>query len=407
MLVEVHTPYYNMESSTTISFLKSNISNFDNTDAMINKTDVLDCMDHIPHVWELFQEIPTFAIILLVACSIVCLITGIMAVLDLVFLYKRIQNSKLRTRILIIRALYGITSVTSLSGAMAPRANTLVDLVASCYLALCLFNFLHVIVDYHGGQVQLIEAFAGKPVPLRSPPCCCCCFCLPTIELDRHKFNCIKWLVRQVIIVCPMLVFVAAVLWANDLFTTRLQANAGPVQFVYSMIKLVSQLTAIYGLLLIYKNVDPVISQKYKIKARFVLLQLAFILTSLQPLILGILAITGVIECTHLLHASDRAAIFGYAALIFEMFILSIFVTIVYRKEFSNNSAQTLIQTESLSHSEKLSQTYIPNGVDHDVQRNGHPYHWGIHSMVITKAPWHGGKEDSDQMLVMDQISVC
>lgn len=263
------------------------------------------------------------------ACTALTYIVYIYATVSILDKYASLTR---RSDALIVLSVYPVISTVSLLAVFLPRSAVLCDAISSVYLSIVVWRFGNSIPRYFGGREQMVRELSNHDVSFRTPPCCCCCFCLQTKKFSRSILFWIRASITQFIIVRPIVMSLAAILWADDLYDTGAINPRGSYLYI-NIVNVVSTLFAMYGLALMLNA-----SRKYLattlVVGKFLLLQMVIVLTSLQNLIFTALSTTGVIGCTAYLPASAHSNEYQHVALIFELFAVSAAAAAVYGKAF-------------------------------------------------------------------------
>ncbi|XP_013395566.1 organic solute transporter subunit alpha isoform X1 [Lingula anatina] len=320
--------------------------------------DTVNCSDDIPHSWEYFQGLDVGGIALISICGFLTMITVILYLVEIMYIRNNIMDWTRRQKTILLLGLYPVFSFTSMMGICVPRASTLATLASTIYLSICIFAFLHLMINYYGDNESMIQQLSQYSIPLRSPPCCCCCFCLPNIKLTIKNLRIIKRLVHQIIIVSPMVAFLSAVFWADGLYTRNF-GNPMSAYTYLTAIKVVSTLTAMYGLLLLFR-VSRLPLKHYSIQPKFILLQLVLVAANLQNTVTTLLATVKVIPCTSLMPSSSRAQFLDHVLITFEMFLLSLVARFIYRKKLQKLE-DNLKQTDEEEEDDEVARKHVPH----------------------------------------------
>lgn len=283
-----------------------------------------------------------------VLIGICCLLTLILLILYCAQLrsrYYKYQDKVKRFKTLTLLGLYPMTSLMSTFALLVPRSTILVDLVASCYLSICIYVFITIIFHYFGGKDPMIEAMDPYKVTIRTPPCCCCCCCLPDLKVNRSNIRRFEILTMQIAVVVPLVLFIKAVLWTDDVNVLE-GVNPKNSLFYIILATVISTLFAMYGLVVMVKASEKIL-KKHRIRMKFIVLQLVLIFTNLQSAIISIFYRFNLPPCRGVIGTKVRGSVIQHMMLVLEMFLLALWASQAYKKSEHRNLAETYITDAS------------------------------------------------------------
>lgn len=296
-----------------------------------HKTDVDDCADGIPTSAELFRDMPAIGYIVFGLLILASCLTLANYVEEIHFVTKHFREETRRQKTIWILAFYPTFSMTGLLGVLVPRSGTIVDMTANVFFGTCLYHFGRLMIDYMGGPRRMWELMEDREMSLSTPPCCCCCVCLPKIKFKRKVFFKITLQIMQVAIIRPILMFFAAVLWANGSYQPGNMSLYNGYLYV-TFVNLVSTMVAVYGLMLTRGVLRPELEQQFSITGKIASLQLTLICSALPNVIISVLVATGVIRCSPLFPSKARGEMLYHTFLILMMFPFSLMGRAFYRR---------------------------------------------------------------------------
>lgn len=306
----------------------------DNTTAEDDVTN--DCSSKIPTTVETFYMQPTWALVGALVGIAFCIATIALFIEQAVYVYRHFGTYGRRSKTIVVLGIYPVFSFTALLGYVIPRAGTLCDLMANMYLSICMLQFMRLLVDYFGGSKRVWNQVEGTNVILRTPPCCCCIVCLPVIKFNRRVFIKLQMLVMQVALVRPLLMFIAAVLWADGAYTPGVIA-ANNAYIYIATVNVSSTMWAVYALIVL-KNTFSEALKEFNIGGKFISLQLVLLLSVIPNLFLNILVQYGVIPCDTLFSSKARGERIYHMFMVIMMLPVALMGRFFYRRKHQGRS---------------------------------------------------------------------
>ncbi|ESN92577.1 hypothetical protein HELRODRAFT_189512 [Helobdella robusta] len=299
---------------------------------MSSKQGWADCADEVPTSYNMFKNMPLYGIIVISILILLTATTFGLYIEEIFFIYNNFKIRTRATKTVWILGFFPIFSFTGLIGTVVPRSGPLVDMVANVFFGTCLYNFGQLMINYMGGHRRLWQMVErGRELKLNTLPVCCCCVCLPVSQFSRRTFFRITFMIMQVAVVRPVIMFVAAVLWTDGIYRPGdTSLNNG---FIYIMVvNLISTMLAVYGLMLTKGALQENLQEKFSITGKIASLQLTLICSVIPNLIIGILVSNGVITCGPLLTSKGRGEVLYHMILVFLMLPFSMMGRQFYRR---------------------------------------------------------------------------
>ncbi|KAL8560733.1 hypothetical protein ACOMHN_046416 [Nucella lapillus] len=227
-------------------------------------------------------------------------------------------------------SIYPVFALSSLLSVIIPRAAYICDFVATCYLSACIFQFSSMLLQYFGHVDRLLSKVKDTGFSLRARPCCCCCLCCPVLPPVRRSLVTVRLMIFQTAVLQPIIQFIAAVLWADDKY--REFGIDFTQSYIYvTILKLVSTLTAIYGLNTLHNSAQPHL-RTHNTRPKQLALILVQIFFNIQGAIITIPARFNVPACKQGLSSYFQLHEWHHLVLVVEMFLLSVLARIFYRR---------------------------------------------------------------------------
>ncbi|XP_052766564.1 organic solute transporter subunit alpha-like [Mya arenaria] len=230
-----------------------------------------------------------------------------------------------------ILGLHPVTTACAMLALLVPKSSLLVDLVAACYLSVCFYMFVSLVIEvYFGGN--LVKALNGTKVKTAVPPCCCCCCCIlkPRI-LTKRSLLVFRMLSLQVAFVQPVLLFIAAVLWTDGKYDPG-HIDPAKATIYITVITTISTMLSIYGSLVVHRAAAPYLAS-FNCGIKWTCIQLVVILPNIQGLIFSILVANDLPPCENTRGPLVRGASLNHFLLVVEMFLLTLLARRAYRMD--------------------------------------------------------------------------
>ncbi|XP_019636604.1 PREDICTED: organic solute transporter subunit alpha-like [Branchiostoma belcheri] len=303
---------------------------------------MLNCSEETPQAAEYLQQLGQAEEAIIVSATFVTFFTLFLFMEELCFATRRLPGRNTRNRIVWILGTYPVFSLTSLMSLYIPRSNLIGGFAANIYFAVAVYQFFMLIVDYFGGDEELVTTLSGLKVSLRRPPCCCCCCCLPQVDMTLGTLGRLKLAVMQMAIMRPILYFIALVTWSDGKYGLG-QMESGPsVNNFVEGLETISTLFGIYGFVVLQPCVTKPLKGK-SISLKNLLVQIAAALAGIQKMLLSLLASFRVIPCGPQFSAKTRADYIHNCLIILEMMVAAL----VARWVFTRNDHDVLLPIPS------------------------------------------------------------
>ncbi|XP_045159601.2 organic solute transporter subunit alpha-like [Mercenaria mercenaria] len=293
-----------------------------------------NCSNALPFTEHFYADISSdvYSIVFLTLVCILAVVC-ILIFLEEVWYLRRVYSKdevKLQRRVIML-GLYPVTVTTSLIILLVPRSTVLLDLVASCYLTICFYTFLSLIIDYFGGKYKMMELFEGTKIQLNTPPCCCCCCCvLKPVKMRRTPLRRLRYCSLQVAIIQPLLVFLAAVLWTDGKYDGGMTSASSNTYI--SILETISTLTSVYATMVIYRASRDHLKM-YLLWMKFASFYTMFIVSNIQHLVFGILSNFNLPACVGTRGTKVRANALKHTLVVIEAFLLALLARKAYRRD--------------------------------------------------------------------------
>ncbi|XP_071956108.1 organic solute transporter subunit alpha-like [Antedon mediterranea] len=289
---------------------------------MLNDTNETVCATTLVTSKEMFEWNTSHisSKLLLATASVLTCLTFCLFLESFKYMTSKVPFGARRGYLAWLIGIYPVFSATSLTGIYIPRASILANWCANIYLAVCIYAFLMLTVNYFGGVMVMVERLKDTKIRLNRPPLACCCLCLPNIILTEVHFHRIRIAVLQVCVIRPLVLFIAAVLWADGIYV-QAQISKDSAFVYLNTVSLISTLIAVYSLSILHKaSVEPL--KGYLIKSKFISMKIVMLTTNIQNLVLAFLSRFGVIECSTHFSSEVRANILYNYLVVFETFFM-------------------------------------------------------------------------------------
>ncbi|ESP05532.1 hypothetical protein LOTGIDRAFT_228076 [Lottia gigantea] len=182
--------------------------------------DVIDnCNNDFPYSDFYLEHLNVVEKVFIAAGGVLTLITLCIFLYELRWIWFTRHYNNVLYIIIWLLGLYPMASFCSMIATLAPRTVLFCEFVAAAYLGICLYKFVGLIVTYYGGLDQMVVKKTGSVIALRSPPLACCCCCCPSVEPTKQNLVRMQYLVLQCAMVKPPLMFIATILWTENLYS--------------------------------------------------------------------------------------------------------------------------------------------------------------------------------------------
>ncbi|KAK2159399.1 hypothetical protein LSH36_154g12008 [Paralvinella palmiformis] len=289
---------------------------------------VSQCPVVLPAAYEYLWNLPLPYVIIFGICGVLALTTVIMYIETVVFFFQHLYNWKPKDKAKWVLAVYPIFSVTCFISLIVPRSSNVNDLVATCYLAVCMYQFVVMLIGHYGGAKLMANKLCGSFFNLNTSPCCCCCRCLPNPEVTRKNIHAVQSLVIQYAILGPVVSYSMAIVWADDDIYSNPFTN--PATYM-NLLNTIASLVAMWGLSVTFRFSAPLLQHTH-VKPKFICMQFINVFHNIQRFIISIMIISGVFPCDDMLDSAAVGLRYHNIALIIEVFVLWCIARHYYRK---------------------------------------------------------------------------
>ncbi|KAJ8045555.1 Organic solute transporter subunit alpha [Holothuria leucospilota] len=251
------------------------------------------------------------------------------------YLDRKIPASRRKVRLLIVLGIFPFISTCALLALYMPKSHLITTFTSTIYFSLAIYQFLGLIFDYYGGKVALLELLKDKTIPLAGPPLTCCCYCcIPPLRMTPRNLRIVKWLVLQVTIVRPVVLFIGLVTWADGSYVPG-NLTFKSINLYVQLISLGSTLVALWGVIM-FVRVSRGPLAKYRVTPKFLIVQICLITVSGQAILIAIIGGVGWIPCTNVFRSLDRGNYINDMLLVIEMFLFMVVSRVFFRSRKGN-----------------------------------------------------------------------
>nr|XP_020644868.1 organic solute transporter subunit alpha-like [Pogona vitticeps] len=293
-----------------------------------------DCsVDQPPFSKIILESLGLTGILLFAMLTLMTLTANLVFAEEVFYIYRKIPSSK-RSIFIWINAAAPVIATTSCIGMWIPRSTMFTDFTAAVFFAIVIHKFLLMMIKECGGQKLFLRRFENDSFKISTGPCCCYCLCLPHIRINKRTLFLLKLGTFQFAFLRPVLMFLSIVLWTNGNYNLSDLSLTGAAIWINCFIAVLT-IIALWPVGIMFQQVRALLNCK-KIIPKFALYQFILILTQLQSAIINILATQRVIACAPPLSSSARGAYINQQLLILEMFLITLFSRVVYRKRYDD-----------------------------------------------------------------------
>ncbi|XP_032814132.1 organic solute transporter subunit alpha-like [Petromyzon marinus] len=290
------------------------------------------CVHEPPTTGELIRDMDALNWAIIVIFTIMITITTVVYAEEVLYISNKVPCPRRRKTLIWVNGAPPVVALTSCIGLWVPRSAMFTDFASSIYFAVCIHQFMIMIIAEYGGEEAMITRFKGIPIKTSTGPCCCCCLCLPNTTMSRRTLRILKMGTFQVAFLRPVLLFLGAVLWTNGNFMPGVMT----VDNGYLWITIVSgtaTVLSLYPIGILFNHARFNLANQ-KIIPKFVLNQSVLILCQLQGSIFTMCANMGSLTCVPPFSARARASYMHQQLLVVEMFVVGLLARCYYRKRY-------------------------------------------------------------------------
>lgn len=258
---------------------------------------------------------PTFFAALLVAllCAAAAITLGTRHIVLHLRSYTRPEYQLHIVRVIAMVPVYSLTAFLALV-VDEPRALLWLALARDSYEAYVIYNFVVLLINYGGGDRQLIYFLEGQPRLQHNWPMK---RFLPPMQLGAGFINAVRAAVLQFVFVKPAVAF-----FKLRLFTSGI-SHAGTLRVFLVIIENLSVSSALYGLIIFYRAAEPVL-RPYSPLPKFLSVKAVVFFSFWQGIVLSITIRLGLIRDIPGYTAHEQATGLHDVLICFEMAIASV-----------------------------------------------------------------------------------
>ncbi|XP_018667671.2 organic solute transporter subunit alpha-like [Ciona intestinalis] len=290
--------------------------------------------DPIPSAMVIVQNMDTSGLILHLILIVMATITVGIYIEEVFYLKSNLKLSYRRRLSLLQAGIPTVFAVSSVVGCFFPAGNVMIDFVCSVYFGFGLHALLVLMVNYYGGQTQLLRRFEGRYVQTNTGPFCCCCFCLPSFKMTKSNFQVLWYATFQAAFTRPIVLFFEGIIK-----TDRTIAIPG---MVYTGCLIASMLSGMWALV-IFRKASATFIGRFRTTAKFFNFQLVLLIANVQPFVIKLCYIPCVLPYTFY----TRKLIVNYQIMVVEFFILSLTTRCLYRTTDDNVELERIEPTST------------------------------------------------------------
>ncbi|XP_077979020.1 organic solute transporter subunit alpha-like [Glandiceps talaboti] len=293
-----------------------------------------NCTGETPYSTEIFQDASTVRIAMYTIAPILAFFTVLIFIEATVYVFEVIPKKSRRNKIVWILMIYPTFTICSVLALFIPRSSLICKFAASIQLAIAMYQFLKLMVDYFGGREAMLMVLKDSKISLNTLPLMLCFVCLPKKSMNERTLRILRRLVMQVGIVCPIVYFITSVLWTDGRYNPGVVSSTEP--FIYlSTASITSTLIAMQALSIVFMASRKPL-HAYNITAKYVTVQTALLLSNVQSVFLNLLASFNVIPCKEPFPNRSRSEMMHNFLIVCEFFVLSLMARIFFRRKAGN-----------------------------------------------------------------------
>ncbi|XP_056414756.1 organic solute transporter subunit alpha-like [Hyla sarda] len=289
-----------------------------------------------PYAHEIIEQLDITGMLLFAILTFMTLVAVLVFLEEAFYIYRKLSGTK-RTLIIWVNSAAPVIAVTCCVGMWIPRSTMFTDFTASLFLAVLIHKFQMLLVSECGGKRGFLSRFSESKLQLNTGPLCCCCVCFPKKNIHSRTLFILKLGTFQFLLLRPVLMFLAVVLWTNGTFAIG-DSRAQSATIYINVLVGVITITALWAVGVMFNLVRPSLVE-VQIISKFACYQFIVILSQLQTSIINILGTTGVISCVPPLPGPSRASYMNQQLLIMEMFLTTVITRMLYRRRYEEKPA--------------------------------------------------------------------
>jgi organic solute transporter subunit alpha len=322
------------------------------------------CAVRPPPSHLLFAHMPVGGWVMIIVMLVVMLVTVVIYIEEIIFVMKAFRITTRRKKTIWVLAFFPVFSVCSFIGLCVPRAGTFVNISSNLYFSTCLYQLLRLFVSYMGGTRNIWKIVgAGRRMRLNTLPICCCCPCCPTPAFNGVNLVKLYVMVMQMTIIRPIMMFLAAVLWHDELFIPGQFSPRRSFLWI-GLINATSTVVAVWGLCMFAAALEPELGKTFAVRGKIASIQGTLILTVLINSIISMMVASGRVSCNPLISSRVKGEQLYFTIIICLMFLCSLLGRKFFRRVSDGNiyAAGLSAVVDTKSGAELLAIPGPPNG---------------------------------------------
>uniref|UniRef100_A0A0N4ZCC0 Organic solute transporter alpha-like protein 3 n=1 Tax=Parastrongyloides trichosuri TaxID=131310 RepID=A0A0N4ZCC0_PARTI len=321
----------NIENSTTVSQKQDFMDLIYDTAVKLISGTFLNCSHNpveIPKSGDFLSKLDTTYLLALIICSVICIITVIMCLIHVSYVYIYVTNSNRRFFILYLAGTAPFCSIAALGAMIAPRIWFLSHILSFFYFSIGLWLIICLMMHIVEGRQAVVKKMSEKnsKINLQTPPFCCVFPCLPKFSMETKKIRILEAMVFQ----SPCIRLIATLLSLALAFEDPL--GSGVALKIIDFLTLPSLLLGIYGCHILVTTISKLEElMPFRYIAVFRILDIFFMFYGTQQPVFDFIARIGVFKCGNILPPLESAFFWKNALIVIESFIVSLISTILLK----------------------------------------------------------------------------
>ncbi|XP_036602058.1 organic solute transporter subunit alpha [Trichosurus vulpecula] len=296
----------------------------------INHSVPAECLSHPPAAAQLLSKLNSMQLAISGILTLFTVVSIIIYVEDAFYLYKHIQCPIKRKTLIWNSSAPTVVSVFCCCGLWIPRALIFVEMAVTTYVAVCLYLTMMVMVEGFGGKEAVLRTLKDVPMVIHTGPCCCCCLCCPPLFLTRKKLRVLMLAPLQYAFLRMAFVLLGLMLVPEGIYNPA-EISATSTAMWINVSLGVSALLALWALGILSRQAMSRLRAQ-NMGGKFILFEVMFVITTLQPSIFSTLASVGQIACSPPFSSKIRSQVMNCHLQVLETFLVAVLARIFYRK---------------------------------------------------------------------------
>ncbi|KAH3695288.1 organic solute transporter subunit alpha-like isoform X1 [Dreissena polymorpha] len=322
-----------------------------------------NCSNEYPSTDVYYPDVSSDIVLVIGLCigSMLMVICLAIFVEEIVFIRKHYYDNVSTGRMmLVLLGLFPVICTTRMVSVFVPTSNVLMNLLSSCYIAVCIYAYISMTISLFGGREMMISILAKCKISIVPKLCYRGLRCLfKPINMTKKSFRTFELLAMQFMFVRPFLLLIEAV-FRTDKRTETAKDFKNPTIYI-SLLSAISTITSKYALSVIFRASLLHLSH-FCIVLKFVPFISVIILDVLQNLVFNILAELDIPACLNSFGPRLRASNFNNLLLVLESFILCLIAHRGYRivpTKHILDPGTTENEPNELYHDTNMAATYL------------------------------------------------